>query len=173
MLRQELPHDGVAALAPPAVNVPMAPTPPIKVSVAAAASTLVLMDINGSSLGTRSCTLRTAARSWPRGTRGTRSGPEPSGLTGPTPVADLAGTKNSDTGPRRGGPVSLSLRHSFSEPLMTYFRIPKSAPQSWSSFTVARIGPGMNSGGLALDSPVMLVTTICGRGLSGGTDRFG
>ena len=39
------PHDGVAALAVPAVSAPAAPTPPTMVSVAAAASTLLLMDI--------------------------------------------------------------------------------------------------------------------------------
>src|SRR3984957_10632216 len=70
MLMQELPHDGVAAAAPPAVSAPVTPTPPTRVSVAAAASTLLLMDIGeNSSLGTRSHTLRTAAPSWPRSTR--------------------------------------------------------------------------------------------------------
>jgi hypothetical protein len=42
----------VAADAVPAVNMPAMPTPPTKVSVAAAAATLLLMDINDSSLGT-------------------------------------------------------------------------------------------------------------------------
>src|SRR5580704_3244649 len=70
MLMHELPHDGVAALAVPAVSAPATPTPPTRVSVAAAASTLLLMDIGeNSSLGTRSHTLRTAAPSWPRSTR--------------------------------------------------------------------------------------------------------
>src|ERR1700722_10206047 len=62
---QELPHDGVAADAPPAVSAPATPTPPTRVSVAAAASTLLLMDINSSSLGTHSHALRTAVSSWP------------------------------------------------------------------------------------------------------------
>src|SRR5271163_1131231 len=61
MSTQELPHDGVAALAVPAVSAPATPTPPTRVSVAAAASTLLLMDMDCSSLGTRSRTLRTAA----------------------------------------------------------------------------------------------------------------
>src|SRR5580693_8039227 len=52
MLAQELPHDGVAADAEPAVSAPTTPTPPTKVSVAAAASTLLLKDMNDSSLGT-------------------------------------------------------------------------------------------------------------------------
>ena len=52
MLMQEGPHDGVAAEAVPAVSAPAAPTPPTMVSVAAAASTLLLMDMNDSSLGT-------------------------------------------------------------------------------------------------------------------------
>src|ERR1700722_20713362 len=43
--RQDQPHDGVAALAVPAVSAPAAPTPPTMVSVAAAASTLLLMDM--------------------------------------------------------------------------------------------------------------------------------
>src|ERR1700723_1948679 len=56
MLMQEVPHDGVAADAPPAVSAPATPTPPTRVSVAAAASTLLLMDMNGSSRETsRSC----------------------------------------------------------------------------------------------------------------------
>src|ERR1700723_2868082 len=66
---QELPHDGVAALAVPAVSAPVPPTPPTRVSVAAAASTLLLMDMERSSLGTRSRTLRTTTPSWPRSTR--------------------------------------------------------------------------------------------------------
>src|SRR6202453_5536902 len=65
MSMQELPHDGVAALAVPAVSAPATPTPPTRVSVAAAASTLLLMDMDCSSLGTHSRTLRTAASSWP------------------------------------------------------------------------------------------------------------
>src|SRR5271154_2482009 len=66
MSMQELPHDGVAADALPAVSAPATPTPPTRVSVAAAASTLLLMDMGEhSSLGTRSRTLRTAASSWP------------------------------------------------------------------------------------------------------------
>src|ERR1700722_14804042 len=65
MSMQELPHDGVAADAPPAVSAPATPTPPTRVSVAAAASTLLLMDINSSSLGTHSHALRTAVSSWP------------------------------------------------------------------------------------------------------------
>src|ERR1700732_3352248 len=70
MLMQELPHDGVAALAEPALSAPATPTPPTRVSVAAASSTLLLMDIGEvSSLGTRSRALRTAAPSSPRNTR--------------------------------------------------------------------------------------------------------
>src|SRR5580693_6729777 len=44
---QEWPHDGVAALALPAVSAPAAPRPPTRVNVAAAASTLLLMDMDG------------------------------------------------------------------------------------------------------------------------------
>src|SRR5271170_6571679 len=63
---QELPQAGVAAAAVPAVSTPATPTPPTRVSVAAAASTLLLMDMGEhSSLGTRSRALRTAASSWP------------------------------------------------------------------------------------------------------------
>src|SRR5580693_4456483 len=48
-----MPHDGVAALAVPAVvSTPAVPTPPTKASVVAAASTLLLMDMEDSSLGT-------------------------------------------------------------------------------------------------------------------------
>ena len=64
-LMQEAPHDGVAADAVPALSAPAMPTPPTMVSVAAAASTLLLMDMNDSSLEPRSRTLRTAASSWP------------------------------------------------------------------------------------------------------------
>src|ERR1700733_1107242 len=49
MSTQLWPHDGVAALAVPAVSVPARPAPPTMVSVAAAASTLVLMDMEGCS----------------------------------------------------------------------------------------------------------------------------
>src|ERR1700720_3862628 len=51
-LMQLLPHDGVAADAVPAVSAPAMPTPPTRVSVVAAASTLLLMDIDDSFLGT-------------------------------------------------------------------------------------------------------------------------
>jgi hypothetical protein len=44
------PQDGVAALALPAVSAPIAPAPPTRVSVAVAAKTLLLMDIESSSL---------------------------------------------------------------------------------------------------------------------------
>jgi hypothetical protein len=64
MSMQELPHDGVAALAVPALSAPATPTPPTKVSVAATASTLLLMDMDRSSLGTHSRALRAAASSW-------------------------------------------------------------------------------------------------------------
>jgi len=57
-----MPQDGVAAAAEPAVTAPATPTPPTRVSVAAVASTLLLMDIrNYSFLGTRSRALRAAA----------------------------------------------------------------------------------------------------------------
>src|SRR5215472_6620564 len=46
VLTQPGPHDGVPAAAGPAVSAPAMPTPPTRVSVAAAASTLLLMDIN-------------------------------------------------------------------------------------------------------------------------------
>src|SRR5580693_2308779 len=59
------PHDGVAADAVPAPSTPAVPTPPTRASVVAAASTLLLMDMDDSSLGTRSRTLRTAASSSP------------------------------------------------------------------------------------------------------------
>src|SRR5271170_2771184 len=70
MSTQEPPHDGVAADADPAVSVPAMPTPPTRVSVAATASTLLLMDIYGSFLSwnSRPCpahgrvTLASAAR---------------------------------------------------------------------------------------------------------------
>src|SRR6516164_8379375 len=45
-LMQDGPHDGVAAPAVPAVIAPTVPTPPTRVSVAAAASTLLLMDMD-------------------------------------------------------------------------------------------------------------------------------
>src|SRR6516164_7099301 len=45
-LMQLGPHDGVPADAVPAVITPATPTPPTRVSVAAAASTLLLMDMN-------------------------------------------------------------------------------------------------------------------------------
>ena len=51
-LMQDGPHDGVAADADPAVSAPAMPTPPTRVSVAAVASTLLLKDMNDSSLGT-------------------------------------------------------------------------------------------------------------------------
>src|SRR5215472_15742302 len=69
VLRQDQPHDGVPAAAGPAVSALAAPTPPTRVSVAAAASTLLLMDIDGSSLGTHNRALRTAVPSWPRSAR--------------------------------------------------------------------------------------------------------
>src|ERR1700678_595753 len=78
---------------------------------------------------------------------------------------------DSDAGPPRGGPASPG--YSGSEFRILYLRIPKSAPQSWFTLTVPSSGPGMKNGGLALDSPVMLVTTSCGRGLSVGKDSFG
>src|SRR5580700_10410675 len=46
------PHDGVAADAVPALSTPAVPTPPTKASVAATESTLLLMDMDDSSLGT-------------------------------------------------------------------------------------------------------------------------
>src|SRR5215472_3875943 len=46
MLIQAGPQDGVAAPADPAVSTPIVPTPPTMVSVAAAASTLLLKDMN-------------------------------------------------------------------------------------------------------------------------------
>src|SRR5579872_3984 len=64
-----MPHDGVAALAGPALSTPAVPTPPTRVSVAAAASTLLLMDMGCSSLGTHSRALRTAVSSLPRSAR--------------------------------------------------------------------------------------------------------
>src|SRR6516225_1497120 len=51
-LTQRMPHDGVAAPAGSAVSAPAMPTPLTRVSVAAAASTLLLMDMGVSSLGT-------------------------------------------------------------------------------------------------------------------------
>src|ERR1700733_641911 len=70
MSTQELPHDVVAALAVPAVSAPATPTPPTRVSVAAAASTLLLMDMDGcSSLGAHNRALRTVASSWPLAAR--------------------------------------------------------------------------------------------------------
>jgi hypothetical protein len=47
-----MPHDGVAADAVPAPSTPAVPTPPTKASVAATESTLLLMDMDDSSLGT-------------------------------------------------------------------------------------------------------------------------
>src|SRR5579859_3952127 len=60
-----MPHDGVAALAGPALSTPAVPTPPTRVSVVAAASTLLLMDMDDSSLGTCGRALRTTASSRP------------------------------------------------------------------------------------------------------------
>ena len=62
---QEGPHDGVAADAVPAVSAPAAPTPLTRVSVAAAASTLLLMDMKIPLLEPPSRALRTAGSSWP------------------------------------------------------------------------------------------------------------
>src|SRR5580700_8499768 len=59
------PQDGVAADALPAPSTPAVPTPPTIVSVAATASTLLLMDMGNSSLGTHSRALRTATLSSP------------------------------------------------------------------------------------------------------------
>ncbi len=56
-LIQAGPHDGVAALAE---NVLTAPTPPTRVSVAAAAMTLLLMDMKQFPSWNHSRTLRTA-----------------------------------------------------------------------------------------------------------------
>src|SRR5580693_6023546 len=64
-----MPHDGVAADAVPAPSTPAVPTPPTKASVAATESTLLLMDMDDSSLGTPSRALRTAGRAGPRSTR--------------------------------------------------------------------------------------------------------
>ena len=68
---QLLPHDGVAALAAPAVRAADAPTPPTRVSAAAAAKTLLLMDMKSSFLepqpypahGCRSTTASTLSHS--------------------------------------------------------------------------------------------------------------
>src|SRR5580700_3290717 len=73
--------------------------------------------------------------------------------------------------PHGGGPASPC--YSGTEFRILYLRIPVSAPQSWFTLTVPSSGPGMKNGGLALDSPLMLVTTSCGRGLSVGKDSFG
>jgi hypothetical protein len=54
------PHDGVAAEAVPALSAPAMPTPPIKVSVAALASTLPLMDMKQFLSWNYSRALRTA-----------------------------------------------------------------------------------------------------------------
>src|ERR1700728_1794181 len=50
MLTQSSPHDGVAALAVPALSAPTMPTPPTRVSVAAVARALLLIDMNDFSL---------------------------------------------------------------------------------------------------------------------------
>jgi hypothetical protein len=47
-----VPHDGVAALAAPALTTAPVPTPPTRVSVAAAAKTFFLIDMDGPFLGT-------------------------------------------------------------------------------------------------------------------------
>src|SRR5580658_6433294 len=60
MSMQEPPHDGVAALAVPALSAPAMPTPPTKVSVAAVASTLLLMDMKQFLSWNHGRTLRTA-----------------------------------------------------------------------------------------------------------------
>src|SRR6266852_9089355 len=52
---QVKPHDGVAALAVPAVSAPTVLTPPTRVSVAAAAKTLLLIDMDSSSLEPQPC----------------------------------------------------------------------------------------------------------------------
>src|SRR5580658_3389287 len=76
MSMQEPPHDGVAALAVPALSAPAMPTPPTRVSVAAEASTLLLMDIKQVPLVEHSRTLRTAVALAPAalGTLPTRGG---------------------------------------------------------------------------------------------------
>ncbi len=67
MLTQNVPHDGVAADAVPAVSAPVTATPPTMVSVAAAASTLLLMDIKQFPSWNHSRALRTAVPSCHRG----------------------------------------------------------------------------------------------------------
>jgi hypothetical protein len=68
MLIQLNPHDGVAADAVPAVSAPVTATPPTIVSVAAAASTLLLMDIKQFPSWNHSRALRTAVPSCHRST---------------------------------------------------------------------------------------------------------
>src|SRR5579862_223651 len=63
------PHDGVAALAEAAPSVPAAPTPPTRVSVAAAASTLLLMDMNVPLLELAAVPCARPRRAGPRSTR--------------------------------------------------------------------------------------------------------
>ena len=75
-LMQLPPHDGVAALA---VIAPMAPTPPTRVNVAAAAKTLLLMDMEQFLSRNPSRTLRTAV--WPAAGPADRVN-RPPGLTG-------------------------------------------------------------------------------------------
>src|SRR3984957_21005373 len=67
--RQDQPHDGVAALAVPAVSAPAAPTPPTMVSVAAAASTLLLMDMGVPLLNSQPRPARGCVELAPRGAR--------------------------------------------------------------------------------------------------------
>src|SRR5580693_626825 len=85
MSMQEPPHDGVAADAVPALSAPAAPTPPSRVSVAALARTLPLMDMNSSSHGTTAVPCARLSR-WP---------PHCGGLirTGTTDPTGLAGEK--------------------------------------------------------------------------------
>src|ERR1700730_10988107 len=64
MSMQLLPHDGGAAPAVPAVSTPTVPTPPTMVSVAAAASTLLLMDMKQFPSWNHSRTLRTTVSAW-------------------------------------------------------------------------------------------------------------
>jgi hypothetical protein len=67
-------------------------------------------------------------------------------------------------------PLAGDRRHfcySESEFSVLYLRMPKSAPQSWLTFTVPSTGPG------PFEEPVMLVTSSCGRGLSVGKLLFG
>src|SRR5260370_32759384 len=108
MSMQCLPQDGVAAAAVPAVSAPAAPTPPTKVSVAAAASTLLLMDMDSSLLGTHSRTLRTAVAVGRRSAR--VGGSDPLGMlpargglirTGTADLTGLAVQKGEDSGQAR------------------------------------------------------------------------